>query len=88
MQPWDMPSITVRQVPEDQLQWLRMKAAEHGRSLNAELLDLLAVVRADELAAAESDSPVAKSYRRARTLGVRTPSTSAVTVRSDRDRDG
>ena len=87
MQLWGMPSITIRQVPAEQLQWLRMRAAEHGRSLNAELLDLLAVLRADELAAVEPDSPVGKSYRRAKTLGVRTPSTSAVTVRSDRGRD-
>ncbi len=82
-----MPSITIRKIPEEQLQWLRMRAAEHGRSVNAELLDLLAVLRADELATLETDSPFAKSYRRARALGVRTPSSSTATIRSDRDRD-
>ena len=64
-----------------------MRAAAHHRSINAELLDLLAVSRADELAALRADSPFAKSYRRAKALGVRTPSTSTATVRSDRDRD-
>ncbi|MBQ03014.1 MAG: hypothetical protein CL477_20325 [Acidobacteria bacterium] len=87
MTPSDMPSITIRKLPEEQLQWLRMRAAEHNRSVNAELLDLLAVLRADELAALETDSPFAKSYRRAKALGVRTPSSSTATVRSDRDRD-
>lgn len=87
MQLSSMPSITIRQIPEDQLQWLRMRAAEHGRSLNGELLDLLAVLRADELAAMEPDNSVAKSYRRAKALGVRTPSTAAAAVRTDRDRD-
>ncbi len=87
MTPSDMPSITIRKLPEEQLQWLRMRAAEHNRSVNAELLDLLAVLRADELAALETNSPFAKSYRRAKSIGVRTPSSSTATVRSDRDRD-
>ncbi len=43
---------------------------------------------ADELATLGTDGPFAKSYRRAKAIGVRTPSSSTATVRSDRDRDG
>jgi len=88
MQLWSsMPSLTIRNITEDQLEWLRSKAKERGRSLNAEVLDLLAVARADELAASHPESPFARSLLRARALGVRTPSSSRRIVRSDRDRD-
>lgn len=81
-----MANLSLRNVDEDLLAWLRSRAATHGRSVNAELLDLIAVARSDEMAA-ESTSPFAASARRARALGVRTPATSRGVVREDRDRD-
>jgi plasmid stability protein len=82
-----MPTLTIRSLTEEDLRWLRVRAATHGRSLNAEVLDLLRVARVDELADAHPDNAFAHSYRRARRLSVRTPSTSRATIRSDRDRD-
>ena len=81
-----MATLSLRNVDAETLSWLRARAAAHGKSVNAELLDLLAIARTDELAAA-STSPFAASLRRARALGVRTPSTSRSLVRADRDRD-
>ena len=37
-----MPSITVRNIPEADYSVLRREARQHGRSLNAELLAMLA----------------------------------------------
>ena len=81
-----MATLSLRSLDENTLDWLRSRAAAHGKSVNAELLELIAVARTDELAA-ESASPFAKSLRRARALGVRSPSTSRGIVRADRDRD-
>jgi len=82
-----MAVLTIRNVDDEMLGWLRERAAAHARSVNAELLDILAVARADELAAAAPRNPFARSLRRARAIGVRTPSSSAGIVREDRDRD-
>lgn len=82
-----MAVLTLRNVDDATLDWLRSRAAAHARSLNAELLDILAVTRTDELARGSSRNPFARSFERARTLGVRTPSTSARISREDRDRD-
>jgi plasmid stability protein len=82
-----MAVLTVRNVDDETLAWLRARAAAHARSLNAELLDILAVARADELAEGAPRNPFARSLRHARSIGVRTPSTSARIVREDRDRD-
>jgi len=82
-----MAVLTLRNVDEVTLDWLRARAAAHARSLNAELLDILAVARTDELAQGSSRNPFARSFQRARALGVRTPSTSARILREDRDRD-
>jgi plasmid stability protein len=80
-----VPSLTIRNIPEAQLRWLRARAEERGRSLNAELLDVLAVARADELAARSPKNAFARSLLRARALGVRTKPTSARILRRDRD---
>ena len=82
-----MAVLTVRNVDDATLDWLRARAAAHARSLNAELLDILAVTRTDELARSASGSPFARSFQRARALGVRTSSTSARILREDRARD-
>jgi plasmid stability protein len=83
-----MPSLTIRNIPDRQLVWLRTRADQRGRSLNAEVLDLLEVARADEIAARRSGNPFAKTLLRARSLGVRTTASSRRIVRRDRDRDG
>lgn len=36
-----MPSITIRNVPEDVHRALRLRAAQHGRSAEAEIRDIL-----------------------------------------------
>ncbi len=82
-----MRTLTLRNVSDDTLHWLRGRAAAHSRSVNAEILDLIAVARADESAAQHPDNPFAESHRLARRRGVRTPSTSRRIIRADRDRD-
>lgn len=82
-----MRTLTLRNVSDETLRWLRGRAAAHARSVNAELLDLISVARADELAAQHPESPFARTYARARSRGVRTPSTSGTIARTDRDRD-
>jgi antitoxin FitA len=37
-----MPSITVRNVPDEVLRALRVRAAQHGRSVEAEIRDISA----------------------------------------------
>ena len=54
--------------------------------MNAELLDLLEVARADEMADNAADNPFAAGFREARKRGIRTPATSVGAVRSLRDR--
>lgn len=80
-----MRGLTIRNLEDDTLDWLRERAEAHGRSLNAELLDMLAVMRADELAASRRDA-IGATLRRARAMGVRTRSTGAAIVREARDR--
>lgn len=81
-----MSGLTIRNLDAATRDWLRARADAHGRSLNAELLDILAVARADELAAT-LDHPAARSLRLARSLGVRTPP-SASALRAARDARG
>jgi plasmid stability protein len=80
-------SLTIRNLDEATLEWLRRRAKVHGRSLNSEILDLVAVARGDEVAARQGSSAVAGSARRARELGVRTPASSARILRGDRARN-
>ena len=39
-----MPSLTVRDLPEDTMSTIRMRAARHHRSLNGEILHIFATV--------------------------------------------
>jgi plasmid stability protein len=82
-----MPGLTVRNLSKETLRWLRARAAHRGRSLNSELLDLIAVARVDDLARERASSPFAHTWLLARKLGVRTVSTSRRSIRADRDRD-
>lgn len=82
-----MPSLTIRNIPENNLRWLRARAGQRDRSLNTEVLDVLAVARADDLAARRSDSAFGRSLIVARRLGVRTPASSSAIVRRDRARN-
>ncbi len=82
-----MPALTIRNLDDEELRWLRTRAAEHGRSLNAELLDLIAVARGDETARKMTRNPFARTSLRARERGVRTPPTSTAIVRNSRARD-
>lgn len=82
-----MPNLNVRNIDEDLLRWIRRRAAEHGHSMNQELLDMLAVLRADETAEQHSDHPLARGFLDTRSRGIRTPSSGARILREDRDRD-
>ena len=82
-----MRGLTIRNLDEDTLSWLRRRAAARGRSLNSELLDLIAVARGDEIAA-KKRGPLAASARLARALGVRTPATGVAILRDERARRG
>ena len=66
-----MAGLTIRDLDEDTLNWLRRRARERGTSLNKELLEILATVRGDEVAR-RLPGPAAASARLARELGVRT----------------
>ena len=80
-----MTNVLIRNVDHGTMRWLRLRAAENRRSVNAELLDILRVMRADGLAQQHAGSPFADSLRAARALGVRTPASSYTIVRRDRD---
>lgn len=81
-----MAGLTIRNIDDEVLAWLRARAASRGRSLNAELLDVLSVARGDDIAA-RLDHPAARTARLARALGVRTPRSAGV-LRRERDRRG
>ncbi|MBK7975095.1 MAG: hypothetical protein IPK07_18035 [Deltaproteobacteria bacterium] len=82
-----MKTLTLRNVSDETLRWLRGRAAAHERSVNAEILDLLSVARADELAEQHATNPFARTFIEARRRGVRTTPSSRKIVRADRDRD-
>lgn len=78
-------SLTLRNLDEPMLHWLRAEAASHRRSLNSEVLDLLRIAQVDALAAAHRDNPFAQTLIKARKRGVRTSSTAREVVRRGRD---
>jgi len=82
-----MRNFNIRNIDDELLSWIRKRAAEHGHSMNTELLEMLNVFRTDEWAANHRDNPVAKSWLRARDRGIQTPSDSVEILRADRDRD-
>ncbi len=79
-----MRGLTLRNLDDTTLGWLRERAESHGRSMNAELLDILQTTRGDELVARRR-GPVAASARRAKALGIRTSRSSADIARAMRD---
>lgn len=50
-----MRTLTLRNVSEDTLHWLRGRAAAQSRSVSAELLDLIAVAGAKVIVRADRD---------------------------------
>lgn len=80
-----LATLTIRDIDREVMRWLRTRAAIHERSMNKELLDILRIARADEMAEAAGENPFAASYRRARSRGIRTPSSLSI-VREARDR--
>lgn len=79
-----MPGVTIRNLDDELLEWLRERATVHHRSLSAEVIDILSVSRGDEIAAAMA-GPLAATVRKAKRLGVRTRC-SADLLRADRER--
>ncbi len=79
-----MAGLTIRNLDDRVLAWLRERAAARGTSLNTELIEILSVARGDELAR-RTRGPAAASARLARALGVRTRRSAAL-LRHDRNR--
>jgi len=77
--------LILENIDEETMSWLRRQSAAHGCSVSEELLDILWVVRADEVADYYRDNPFAATLRKARAMAVRTVATSQVIVRTDRD---
>jgi len=84
-----MPSLTVRNIPEADYSVLRRDAKRHGRSLNAELLAMLA----DKKDMARRRASAARAMKRIDKLWERvgkkypTQPDSAALIREDRDND-
>lgn len=55
--------VTVRNIPEEDKEWLRRKAEETGRSMEATIRDIIAEKRRDDLSRRE-DEPLADFVRR------------------------
>jgi plasmid stability protein len=75
-------SFSIKNVPDDVAEKLRRRAAQRHRSLQGELLATL-----EESVAEEHMLTPVEFIRRLKTLGLETPSESAVFVREDRDAD-
>jgi plasmid stability protein len=75
-------SFSIKNVPEDVAEKLRRRAAQRHRSLQGELLAIL-----EESVAEEQTLTPVEFVRRLKTIGLETPSESAVFVREDRDAD-
>ena len=74
-----MPTITVRNVPDELLERLKRRAKANHRSLQGELMAIL------ETEAARERFTVDELYRRAKARGLHTPSESVGIIREDRD---
>lgn len=81
-----MSNLMLRQIDSVTMSWLRTRAQQHRRSMNTELLTILRTVRTDELALAHADNAFAKSYLKAKALGIGTESSATEIVRADRRR--
>jgi antitoxin FitA len=76
-----MPSITIKNVPEDLLERLRERARCNRRSLQAEVLTIL------EEGAPARHLTVRELYVEMRATGLTTPADSAALIRHDRDHE-
>ncbi len=74
-----MPSLSVKNVPEELLERLRARAKQHHRSLQGEMLAIL------EEAAKPKGYSAQEAYRRIRELGIRSADTSTEIIREERD---
>jgi plasmid stability protein len=64
-----MPTLSIKNVPADLLSKLRVRAAQHHRSIQGELMALL--IAAVEPAAARAESPATDEHARFRPTGTR-----------------
>ena len=75
-----MPSLSVKNVPEDLVERLRARAKGHHRSLQGEIMAIL-----EEATLAPPRLTVAELRERVRRLGLRTGDESTAWIREDRD---
>ena len=73
-------NLSIKNVPEETVRWLRDRAARRRRSLQGELLSIV-----ESAARAERIWSPAEALAEVRRLGVITPGESAQMVRADRD---
>lgn len=78
-----MAQLTVRKVDENLVRALKLRAAAHGRSAEAEHREILRSVLSDNAGLAESFAEQARKLR----ARLRSPIDSTELIRADRDRD-
>lgn len=76
-----MPSLSVKNVPEDLLHRLRARAKRHHRSLQNELLLIL-----DAAVDRREETGIEDLHHYVQELNLRTPDESTALIRGDRDR--
>jgi plasmid stability protein len=74
-------NLSIKNVAEDVVARLRLRAERHHRSLQGELLAII-----EEAVQSERELSPAELLSEVRRLGLRTPTESAAIVRADRDR--
>jgi antitoxin FitA len=76
-----MPSLTLKNIPEQKLEMLKRKAQEHHRSLQGEMMHLI-----DEaLNAPKNQLTLEGALARAKAMGLGGPNESTRMIREDRD---
>ena len=76
-----MPSLTLKNIPQEKLKKLKLKAQEHHRSLQGEMMSLID----DALKVSRTVLSPAEAYARAKALGLGGPNKSVRMIREDRD---
>lgn len=76
-----MPSLTLKNIPQEKLEKLKIKAQEHHRSLQGEMMSIID----DALSSPKSVLTPAEAYARAKALGLGGPNESTRMIREDRD---
>ena len=74
-----MPSLSIKNVPEELMELLRVRAKLHHRSLQGELMSIL------EEGLKSRSLTVSEVHHRVNALGVKTGSEAVSMVREDRD---